>query len=158
MTIEPKPGLVIRFDFLWKDEQRAGADHGAKDRPCVIILTGKPREDGSRDVVLCPITHAPPRGTESGVEIPQKVAHHLGLDDDRSWVKTHQVNVVTWERDRLPFGVSPARPGAWAFGLLPLGLGRQAFEQVRERSLGRSFEQVRRDDGVRRVRRDRGDG
>jgi len=146
MALDPKPGLVIRYDFLWKEEERAGRNQGMKDRPCAIILATKPKEDGSREVVLCPITHSPPQGKESGVEIPAKVARHLGLDDARSWIKTHQVNTVTWEADRLPYGVTPAHPGAWSFGQLPQALGRQAFNQVRERSQEQSLAQVRRRD------------
>ncbi len=146
MAIEPKPGLVIRYDFLWKEEERAGQERGMKDRPCAIILATKPREDGSKEVVLCPITHSPPRGSESGVEIPLKVARHLGLDGERSWIKTHQVNTAVWEADRLPYGVTPARDGEWSFGQLPQVLGRQAFEQVREHSRERTLAQVRRDD------------
>jgi hypothetical protein len=29
----PKPGLVIRYSFLWSHEADAGAVEGAKDRP-----------------------------------------------------------------------------------------------------------------------------
>ena len=129
--LEPKPGLVIRYDFLWKEEQTAGREDGVKDRPCVIILAAEPDKNGRRRVILCPITHAPPAANESGVEIPVKVARHLGLDDQRCWIKTHQVNALEWDEGRLPFGVSPARPGEWAFGELPFALASQAFDQVR---------------------------
>ncbi len=136
MSFEPKPGLVIRFDFLWKEEELAGQDQGRKDRPCAIILATRPREDGIRDVILCPITHAPPRADESAVEIPPKLARYLKLDGERSWIKTHQVNTVEWEKGRLPFGVVPARKGQWVFGQLPQSIGKQVFEQVKA-NLGR---------------------
>lgn len=145
MALDPKPGLVIRYDFLWKEEERAGREEGVKDRPCAIVLATRAREDGSREVVLCPITHAPPHAGETAVAIPPKVAGHLGLDDARSWIKTHQVNTVRWEKDRLPYGVTPVRAGQWAYGMLPQQLGRQAFEQVRERSREKTLENVRRD-------------
>ncbi len=29
----PKPGLVIRYSFLWSNEHAAGATEGIKDRP-----------------------------------------------------------------------------------------------------------------------------
>ena len=82
MAFEPRPGLVIRYDFLWKEEDLAGLRDGRKDRPCAIILATKPKDDGLRDVILCPITHSPPKEGESAVEIPYKMARHLKLDDD----------------------------------------------------------------------------
>ena len=43
---EPKPGLVIRYDYLWADDAAAGRDAG-KDRPACLIAasdaTTKPR-------------------------------------------------------------------------------------------------------------------
>ena len=145
MAFEPRPGLVIRYDFLWKEEQRSGREQGVKDRPCAIILVSRERDDGSREVVLCPLSHAPPRAGESAVEVPSKVARHLGLDDQRSWIKTHQVNTLVWQRDRPPYGVTPAKENAWAFGQLPNALGRQVFEQVRQRSRQRTLATVSRD-------------
>lgn len=144
MAIEPRPGLVVRYDFLWKEEELPGREHGIKDRPCAIILASKPRADGTRVVVLCAITHSPPRADESAVEIPHKVCRHLGLDDARCWIKTHQVNTVDWESNRLPYGVTPAHDGQWIFGQLPYAIGAQAFEQVREQSRRGRLSTVRR--------------
>jgi mRNA-degrading endonuclease toxin of MazEF toxin-antitoxin module len=133
MSITPEPGLVIRYDFLWKDEARTGREEGTKDRPCAVVLATRPK-DGQREVVLCPITHTPPRAGETAVEIPYKVARYLKLDSDRMWIKTHEVNRLQWEEGQIPYGVSRARPDAWAFGMLPQALGRRMFEQVRENS------------------------
>ena len=145
MAFEPRPGLVIRYDFLWKEEDLAGLRDGRKDRPCAIILATKPKDDGLRDVILCPITHSPPKEGESAVEIPYKMARHLKLDDERCWIKTHQVNTVEWGADYLPYGVVPARKGQWVFGQLHHAIGRKAFEQVRENSRKRILENVRRE-------------
>jgi len=145
VSFDPKPGLVIRFDFLWKEEERAGHSEGRKDRPCAIILATKPREDGVQDVVLCPITHSPPLEGESGVEIPAMLARHLKLDDERSWIKTHQVNTVEWEKGRLPFGIMPAHKGQWVFGQLHYSIGKQAFEQVRDNATRKRLRNVRRE-------------
>ena len=35
---DPKPGLVIRYSFLWSHERDRGAIEGSKDRPCAIVL------------------------------------------------------------------------------------------------------------------------
>ncbi len=134
MSIEPKPGLVIRYDFLWKEESLAGVEQGRKDRPCAIILTTKPKDDGSMDVVLCPITHSPIQDGETGLEIPVKLVRHLRLDGECSFIKTHQVNTLNWPPSRLPYGVSLAFKNQWSFGILPQSFAIQVFEQVKTNS------------------------
>jgi DNA invertase Pin-like site-specific DNA recombinase len=74
VAIEPKPGLVVRYDFLWKEEQRAGIEDG-KDRPCAIVLTSAEKADGSKDV-------------------------HAGLADALARCAAGDVLVV-WKLDRL---------------------------------------------------------
>ncbi len=34
---EPRPGLVISYSYLWRDQNEAGETEGRKDRPCAII-------------------------------------------------------------------------------------------------------------------------
>lgn len=145
MTFEPKVGLVVRYDFLWKEEKRAGLDSG-KDRPCAIVLASAEKADGSKDVLLCAITHNPPGRGESAVKVPPAVAKHLGLDEGQSWIKTDQVNKLAWEKGRIPYGISQASKGEWTFGMVPQGLGRQVFEQVREKARLRTLQTVDRDE------------
>ena len=123
---------MVRFDFLWKEEEEQGHIDGKKDRPCAIILATKPNAEGAQEVILGPITHSPPHEGETGMEIPEKLAHHLKLDDDQSWVKTHQVNTVAWERDRLPYGIVPAHKGEWIFGKLPQSFAKKIFKQIKD--------------------------
>lgn len=144
MAIEPKPGLVVRYDFLWKEEQRTGIE-GGKDRPCAIVLTSAEKADGSKDVLLCAITHSPPAQNETAVKVPPAVANHLGLDHEQSWIKTDQVNRLTWEKGRMPYGISQARKGEWSFGMIPQSLSKQMFEQVQEKNRSRSLKTVDRD-------------
>lgn len=68
---EPKPGLVVRYDYLWTHEATRGQDQG-KDRPACLVAASdsmlRPRY-----VVFLPITHTPPSGDTVGIEIPAKV-------------------------------------------------------------------------------------
>lgn len=144
MSIDPKPGLVVRYDFLWKEDQRAGLDSG-KDRPCAIVLTSAEQSDGSKTVMLCAITHSPPGKNETAVKVPPAVAKHLGLDHEQSWIKTDQVNRFTWQKGRIPYGVSQTRKGEWSFGMIPQGLGKQVFDQVREKAHSQSLQAIDRD-------------
>lgn len=145
MTLTPKVGLVVRYDFLWKDEALSGQEHGRKDRPCAIILTTSENKDGSREVILCPITHTPPPKDQPAVAVPPKVAAHLGFDGEPCWIKTHEVNTLIWERGRIPFGISEARKGDWSFGMLPQQLTKRAFDQVRFYAQRRVLRNVNRD-------------
>ncbi|MGH8294414.1 MAG: hypothetical protein ACRETZ_02760 [Steroidobacteraceae bacterium] len=36
---DPRPGLVIRYAYLWKREHDAGREEGSKGRPCAIVLS-----------------------------------------------------------------------------------------------------------------------
>ncbi len=140
---DPKVGLVIRYDFLWRDDAAKGLEHG-KDRPCSIVVARRNEADNSHTVLLCPITHSPPSNPVQSVEIPPRVCAHLGLDEKTSWIKTDQINQVIWPDDRLPFGVTPVRDGEWTYGEMPAQLNRKALQQVRFASKGRSLSVTRR--------------
>lgn len=146
VAFDPKAGDVIRYDFLWNEEHRKGQIDGMKDRPCAIVLTTSPREDGSKRVMLLPITHSPPTAGQGGVEIPAKVSKHLGLDDGRSWIKTHEANVLTWSKDRLPVGLTRATAGQWKFGELPTALEKQVFTDVQRQRRAQTLKQISRDE------------
>lgn len=48
----PKPGLVIRYGFLWSSEEAAGATEGAKDRPCAIVVAARRDPNGDIDTIV----------------------------------------------------------------------------------------------------------
>ena len=145
MSIEPEAGLVIRYDFLWKQEHEKGQEHGTKDRPCAIILASKKHTGKTREVVICPITHTPPNSGETSIEIPYKVARYLGLDHEKVWIKTHEVNMIEWEDGRIPYGITRTPSGNWTYGIMPRIIGQKAFEQVRENSRKKSINITKRD-------------
>lgn len=76
----PRPGLVIRYSFLWSREARSGASEGRKDRPCAIVLA-VPRDafDDVR-VAVVPVTHTPPEDPATAIPLPAAVKASLGLD------------------------------------------------------------------------------
>lgn len=116
---DPQLGLVISYNYLWRDEHDAGRDEGSKSRPCVIVLALENRADGSILARVVPVTHSPPRVTEAALEVPPAVKRHLGLDDARSWVILDEVNEFVWpgfdlrpippSRDRFTYGFLPPR-------------------------------------------------
>ncbi len=124
---EPRPGLVVRYDYLWTREVAAGRQQG-KDRPACLVVASDPGTT-PRFVVILPITHSAPRGGDVGIEIPHKVRRALGLDDAPSWVLVSDHNVDEWPNAGLV--AIPGRPGACSYGFIPPGL----FAQIKARFL-----------------------
>jgi hypothetical protein len=115
---EPRPGLVIRYDYLWSREATAGRDQG-KERPaCLVAATDAAASP--RFVVILPITHTRPDHHTIGVEIPAKVRAALGLDDAPCWVIVSEHNVDEWPNAGL--APLPGRPGVFSYGFIPPGL------------------------------------
>jgi hypothetical protein len=91
----PRPGLVIRYSYLWADEAASGRDEGIKDRPCAVVLVVFD-EHGRQRVQVLPVTHRAPTDPRDGLEIPQPVKARLGLDGERSWIVLTEMNDFTW--------------------------------------------------------------
>ena len=124
---DPKPGLVIRYDYLWTHEAAAGRDQG-KTRPACLIPATDPAVR-PRYVVLLPITHTRPAGDTVGIEIPARVRQALGLDDTPSWVIVSEHNIDEWPNGGL--SPLPDLPDTFSYGFIPPGL----FAQIRARFL-----------------------
>ena len=126
-----KPGLVIRYSFLWSHEKDAGAEEGSKDRPCAMVVAAPRRENGDITVIVAPITHAPPADQSDSLEIPTQICRLLGLDGQRHWLRLDELNRFAWPGYDLR--TIPGRPGEYAYGMLPQPL----FEQLRTAILDR---------------------
>ena len=124
---DPKPGLIVRYDYLWSHEAAAGRDPG-KDRPACLVAASdsltKPRF-----VVLLPIMHSPPDADTIGIEILPKVKQALGLDEVPSWIIVSEYNVDEWPNAGL--SPLPGRPGVFSYGFIPPGL----FAQIKVKFL-----------------------
>jgi hypothetical protein len=124
---EPRPGLVIRYDYLWTRDAASGRDQG-KERPACLVAA-MDSAASPRFVVILPITHTRPVGDTAGVEIPAKVRAALGLDDAPSWVIVSEHNVDEWPNGGL--ASVPRQPGVFSYGFIPPGL----FARVKARFL-----------------------
>ena len=69
-------------------------------------------------VTYLPISHAQPRGDERAIAIPPRVARHLGLTSERSWLYTSYAAEDDWpfdlahapgSSDRFDYGFIPPR-------------------------------------------------
>jgi hypothetical protein len=124
---ERKPGLVVRYDYLWADDAKRGRDQG-KDRPACLVAASDP-QTSPRFVVLLPITHSSPLGRTVGLPIPPNAARAIGLNDEPAWVIVSEHNVDAWPNSGLQ--PLPGQPGIFAYGFIPPAL----FSQIRTRFL-----------------------
>lgn len=126
---QPRPGLVIRYSYLWRREHAAGREEGVKDRPCAIIVA-LGDDEGGQIVYVLPITHTPPHDPEDAVELPLATKARLGLDSVRSWIVVSEGNSFVWPGPDLR--PTPGQgPESVAYGMLPPAL----FAQVKARFL-----------------------
>ena len=94
---EPKPGLVIRYSFLWSLEQQAGTFEGSKDRPCAIILALRDAGTTGIRISVLPITHsAPQTGTGTHIALSREDSRQIGLDAQDHWIVLNEINRFTW--------------------------------------------------------------
>ena len=137
--LEPEIGLVIRHTYLWWNEARAGRDEGRKDRPCVIIHL-RINEHQELETYICPVTHTPPEIPEKAMEISSATKARLGLDDERSWIITTEVNRFIWPGPDLRSVPS----GGYSYGLLPGAMTQELITQVKANAQDRSLRIVPR--------------
>lgn len=125
---EPVPGLIVRYNYLWRKDELGGFSEGDKDRPCAIIIVSKK----SGLVTLIPITHSPPEPGEEhlSIEIPVDVCKRCGLDDRGNFVRLGETNRFAWPGFHLrPL---PSDPSRVHYGVLP----KEFFEAVLARVIG----------------------
>jgi hypothetical protein len=121
---DPEIGLVIQFNYLWKREHEIGRENARYARPCAIVLAQRRDADGAIKVIVAPITHSPPKGNTVAIELPRAVKVHLGLDEEKSWIVTDEVNEFAWPG----FGLQPNAAGQMAYGVLP----NRFFQRVKQ--------------------------
>ena len=126
MTIpDPRPGLVIRYSFIWSHEADTGAVEGAKDRPCAIVVALRREHDGGYQTIVAPVTHSPPADVTRSLEIAASVCRSLGLDDGKHWLRLDELNRFLWPG----YDLRPRTdvPGRFDYGMLP----QELFEKLR---------------------------
>jgi hypothetical protein len=138
----PVPGLVIRYVYLWREEQRRGHEEGRKDRPCTVILTTTD-DHGDQVVTVLPMTHTPPSDPSLAVEIPHATKRRLGLDDERSWIALTEANRFVWPGPDLRSMVS-GDASTVAYGLLPRAIFKEVITKFHDLVFARQATLVRR--------------
>ena len=135
---DPRPGLVIRYSYLWQREHDAGREEGVKDRPCAIVVAIDDN-DGDKAVYVLPVTHSAPEDPLDGVELPAATKSRLGLDSERSWIVVAEGNRFIWPGPDMRFLPGKGAPST-AYGMLPPALfaivKQRFFSAVQARRAG----------------------
>ena len=140
----PKPGLVIRYGFLWSSEQAVGAAEGAKDRPCAIVVAARRDPNGDIQTIVAPITHRPPGDRSASIEIPATTCMNLGLDSGRHWLRLDELNCFAWPGYDLRS--IPGKPGRYDCGMLPPRLFQKLRDGILARQKARAGRVISRDE------------
>jgi hypothetical protein len=140
---EARPGLVFRYEYIWKRQSLAGQTVGEKERPaCVVLVVSS--AGGSQRVLIVPITTQAPGDDVPALEIPAAVKRHLCLDADRrSWIILSEANLDAWPSpDMRPI---PGKGSRFEYGLLPLKMVNSIRETISTALATRQLDCVSRD-------------
>ena len=91
----PQPTDVLSYAYLWHHEAKRGIEEGAKDQPVVVVISRAERKGGT-ELLVVPVTTKKPAHPGDGIEMPQRVKTHLGLDAERCWIMVTEVNRFIW--------------------------------------------------------------
>lgn len=120
----PERGSVIRYAYLWADENARGHDEGRKNRPALVLALSVKTSDETIDVLVLAVTHTPPANADDAVPFPLDAKRRIGLDDAPSWIVTTEANAFVWPGpDIRP--VPDRTPATFVYGRVPDGLLKQ---------------------------------
>ena len=134
---QPELGLVVHYGFVWSGVDRRPPPDVGKDRPCLIVDLFEVEDTPGRKtlrVTYLPFSHAAPREGESAKLISSRVANHLGLTTEKSYLYTTYACEDDWPFDLSPV---PGHMGRFHYGLVPPKLFDAVADELR-RYLARS--------------------
>ena len=131
----PEPADVLSYAYLWADEADKGQEEGLKDQPVVVVVATVVSGNRTR-LLVAPVTHREPDRGE-GIEIPPAVKRHLGLDSERSWIITTELNRFIWPGPDVRLTAGSGSP---FYGEIPARL----FDQMRSSLLANAFRVTKR--------------
>jgi hypothetical protein len=139
----PERGSVIRYAYLWADQNARGREEAEKDRPALVLALTVRQDNGTTEVLVLAVSHTPIADPDDAVPFPREVKRRIGLDDAPSWIVTTEANAFFWPGpDIRP--VPGRAPTTVVYGRVPDGLLRR---------VARSFLANRNRQRSRRVQR-----
>lgn len=119
---EPRVGLVIGYDVLFREDADAGRENARKPHPAVVLLVTT--EGVRKRVSVLAISHSePPKGTSHHLKLTPQECRHMGLDARAQWVNLRDINSFDWPG----FDLQPSAPGG---GYVYGRMHRATYERV----------------------------
>lgn len=112
---KPRPGLVVGYDFLFREQADAGKENASKPHPAAIILATE--RDLQTRVSLVAISHSPPLPGEESYRLKLTPAEcrYIGLDSGDHWINLRDVNSFDWPG----YDLVPSAPGRkYEYGIM----------------------------------------
>ena len=103
-----------------------------------LRATTTKRLDFAKWFLLRPNT--PPLNDEDAVEVPPATKRRLGLDSERSWIITTELNRFIWPGPDL----RPTATGDYLYGYLPEKLMHLVLDQVKKHACDKRLTAIRR--------------
>lgn len=141
---DPETGLVIHYAYLWRSEADRGEEEGRKDRPCAVVVARRVESTGAIGVMVAPITHSEPAENATALEIPSDVKRRLGLDEARSWIITHELNIFAWPGPDVRPVPAMGDDSRFSYGSLPKKLADELVKRVMANVRSGAMRTVRR--------------
>lgn len=93
---KPSPGLVIGYDFLFREDEEAGLENANRPHPSAVILVTQ--NGPNQRVSLVGISHSPPSPSEAQyrMKLTPSECREIGLDEGDHWVNLRDVNSFDW--------------------------------------------------------------
>jgi hypothetical protein len=128
---QPELGLVVQYGFVWSGADRRPPPDAGKDRPCLIVDLFEIEETPGRKtlrVTYLPISHTEPRDGENAKLISPRVANHLKLTTQKSYLYTSYACEDDW-----PFDLAqvPGHQGRFHYGVIPPALFDAVVDEFR---------------------------
>jgi hypothetical protein len=117
----PLVGSVLRYAYLWADQQRRGAEEASKDRPVLVLALAVKDESGETEILVLAVTHSPPNHPDHAVLFPAVMKRAIGLDDEQSWIVTTEANAFIWPGPDLR-PIPERQPPTAVYGTVPAAL------------------------------------
>lgn len=93
MSIDFRPGMVLRYPYLWYWQDTRGESEGRKDRPTTVAAAFVAR-DNRNYLLLLPVTTRLPAPNRITVEVPATEKRRAGLDQSRQqWILLDEYNL-----------------------------------------------------------------
>lgn len=107
-----------------------------------MIVHTRQNEHGETEAYISPITHTPPEKPERAIEVPQATKKRLGLDDEKSWVITTEINRFIWPGP----DIRPVPGGGYSYGFLPARMTRDLIQHIKDNARDPALLVTGRDD------------